>query len=204
MQLITRSRARIALLSAGLCTLGTTAHAQRAGGAGGPYRPVTVWLGGGPSTPISDFKETAKSGFSAAGALQYRPDGKPLGVRGELQYHKMDVSPEFLAEAGAPVGVTGTWSVLYGGASAVLESMDRNAGFGWFLVAGGGSYRVEPSINDGGVTQSTAETAFGFNGGGGVRFRMGPVGLFVEGRYHTVTIQDSKVTLLPVSVGLVF
>jgi opacity protein-like surface antigen len=177
---------------------------QAQGAAGGAYRPVSVWLGVGASTPISDFKELAKSGQTAQGAVQYRPDGKSLGVRGELQFHKMDMTPEFLAEEGASAGVTGTWSVLYGGVSAVLESMPKGRSFGWYLLAGGGSYRVEPSIEDAGISQSATKTQFGFNGGAGLRFKVGGVGLFLEGRYHTVTIEDSKVTLLPVSVGIVF
>ena len=174
------------------------------GAAGGGYRPVSVWLGVGASTPISDFKELAKSGQTIQGAIQYRPDGKSLGVRGEVQFHKMDMTPESLAEAGAATGVTGTWSVLYGGVSAVLESMPKGRAFGWYLLAGGGSYRVEPSIEDAGVSQSLSKTQLGFNGGAGLRFKVGGAGLFLEGRYHTVTIEDSKVTLLPVSFGIVF
>ncbi len=174
------------------------------GAAGGTYRPVSVWLGGGTSTPIGDFKELAKSGLTVQGAIQYRPDGKTLGVRGELQLHRVDMTPELLAELGASAGITGMWSILYGGVSGVLESMPKGRAFGWYLLAGGGSYRVEPSTDDAGVSLSSTKTQLGFNGGAGLRIKVGVVGFFLEGRYHTVTIEDSKVTLLPVSVGIVF
>ena len=202
MRLLATSCVRLAACAAFGLALPRVAHAQ--GAAGGAYRPVSVWLGGGASTPISDFKDLAKSGLTAQGAVQYRPDGKSLGVRGELQVHKMDMTPELLSELGATPGTTGTWSVLYGGVSAVLESMPKGRAFGWYLLAGGGSYRVEPSVEEAGVAVSSAKTQFGFNGGAGLRFKLGAVGLFVEGRYHTVKIEDSKVTLLPVSVGIVF
>ncbi|MFN8571139.1 MAG: outer membrane beta-barrel protein [Gemmatimonadaceae bacterium] len=204
MPVLPRSLPQVAALVLAITMSSQAAAAQSGGAAGGPYRPVTVWVGAAASTPISDFKEVAKSGFAGMGAVQYRPEGKVWGVRGELQYHKMDMTPESLAEVGASAGVTGTWSVLYGGATAVLESMQRGSSFGWYVLAGGGSYRVEPSVSDAGVSVSVAKTSFGFNGGGGVRFKLGAVGLYLEGRYHTVTIDDSKVTLLPVSVGLVF
>lgn len=204
MPLLVRSFTYSAALALAITICSRESAAQASGAAVGPYRPVSVWVGASASTPISDFKEVAKSGVAGMGAVQYRPEGKVWGVRGELQYHKMDMTPESLAEVGAPAGVTGTWSVLYGGATAVLESMARGSTFGWYVLAGGGSYRVEPSVSDGDVTQSLAKTSFGFNGGAGIRFKLGAVGLFLEGRYHTVTIDDSKVTLLPVSVGLVF
>lgn len=178
--------------------------AQSSGAAAGAQRPVSIWLGVSASTPVSDFKELAKSGFAGQGAVQFRPAGSVFGVRGELQYHKMDMTPESLSAAGASAGVTGSWSVLYGGVTAVMESMPARAGLGWYVLAGGGTYRVEPSVSDGGVSASIAKTKLGFNGGGGIRVRMGAIAAFVEARYHTVTIEDSKVTLLPVSLGLVF
>lgn len=168
------------------------------------YRPVSVWLGAAASTPISDFKELAKSGLAGQLAVQYRPAGKPLGVRAELQYHTMDMTPEFLAEVGASAGVTGTWSVLYGGLVGVFESMSQGSSFGWYVLAGGGPYRVEPRVTDSGVSVSATKTQLGFNGGGGIRLKLGAVGIFLEGRYHTVTIEDSRVTLLPASIGIVF
>jgi hypothetical protein len=116
----------------------------------------------------------------------------------------MDMTADFLAEEGATAGVTGRWSILYGGVAGVYESMPQGRAFGWYVLAGGGSYRVEPSIEDAGVAQSVATSRFGFNAGAGVRAKFGAVGLFIEGRYHTVTVDDSKVTMLPVSVGIIF
>lgn len=181
------------------------------GAAGGAERPISVWLGVGTSTPISDFKELAKSGTTVQGAIQYRPDGKPLGVRGELQAHRMDMTPDLLADEGA---TKGNWSLLVRGVAGVYELMPQGRTFGWYVLAGGGSYRITAEAPEESITPTdtsgkktwglSLEEKVGFNVGTGIRIKLGPASLFIEGRFHSITDKDLNVKLLPVSVGIIF
>ena len=167
-------------------------------------KPFSVGLGVGGTIPTGDLGTISESGFNVGGFLQFRPPLSIVGVRGELQYHRNDIKQSLLDDLGAPPGTSAYWGTLYVGATAVMETMPPGSPLGWFLVAGGGMYNIKGSASDGDVSVSDGETKVGFNGGAGLRLRVGAASLYIESRYHNVPTDDTNFTFVPVMVGIVF
>ncbi len=164
-------------------------------------KPVSVGIQGGLTVPSGDLGDVTKTGWNLGGYVQYRQPDQVFGLRGEVQYRN-DFTDRFLVDEGGSVGTTGHYGMLSFGADGVLEVAPQGRGIGWYLLAGPAVYRVEPSITDQDITVSSSDTKLGFNAGGGLRFRMGGANLFVESRYHAVSVGNTHFQFFPMSVGL--
>jgi len=165
-------------------------------------RAIQVGIGAGVTLPTGDYSECCKSGWNAGGFLQYRQPDQVVGLRVDLQYHGNDMKDEFLLTLGATPGTTGSGTILFGGAAGVLEVAPQESSVGWYLLAGGGIYQFELSVNESGISVSDSQTKFGFNAGAGLKFRVGGASLYVESRYHGVKVEDSNITFVPLSFGI--
>jgi opacity protein-like surface antigen len=190
------------LIAAGVLSLVAFPSAQAQRRPAG--RPVLVGIGGGSTFPMGTFGADIKSGFNVGGFVQFRSPESLIGLRGEVQYHRNDMKESMLFEVGADPGTTGYMGTLFAGLSGVLEAMPRDASMGWYLLAGGGVYRVTPTISTGAFDVSSSETRAGFNAGAGLRFRAGAASLYIESRYHGLKLFDDNFTFLPISVGVAF
>ncbi len=156
-------------------------------------RPVHAQLGGigfgvagGITAPQGDAKDAFKTGFHAQGQATLSLPLVPIGFRGELAYDQMSAKAA-------------------GGDALKLASGDVNATFGLpFPVfhpyaSGGIGYYVH---NAG--TFGNREGKVGFNGGVGVELKLPMIPkVFAEARYHTVKY-GSRVSYIPVTVGIEF
>jgi opacity protein-like surface antigen len=200
----TKLRRFCLLASAAVIAAPALASAQQA------VRPVTFGLQAGFTMPTGDYKEVAESGWNAGGYVQWRPERQVFGLRGEVQYHRNDMTDEVILDnGGIPGETTGNFSLTYVGVAPVLEVAPAGSSVGWYVLAGVGLYRVGFSISEGGIDVSSSSNEFGFNAGAGLRFRFGAATLFAEARYHGVQVDDddpstssSNFTFMPFSVGI--
>ena len=76
-----------------------------------------------------------------------------------------------------------------------------------YALAGAGIYDVKLSVDSAGLSTSTSQTQFGWNAGVGVAFVVGKLSIFVEGRYHEITLDNvpgGKFKFIPVTAGILF
>jgi len=187
-----------------LVSLGVASPAVNVAQAQAKGRPILVGVQGGVTLPMSDLSECCNAGWHAGGFVQFRQPASVFGLRGELQYHNNPIKDEFISSIDPASGATGNFSVLYFGGDAVLEVAPPGSSIGWYILGGGGMYVTKLSVSEGSIDVSSDKTKFGFNGGGGLRFRFGGASLFVEARYHGVKVEDANYTFLPLSIGLSF
>jgi opacity protein-like surface antigen len=197
MILATRRGLRLLGVLCLVAALPSTLRAQAA------RRPVTVGLLAGGTVPLGSFADDVKTGWHAGGYLQYEPDANVWGVRGEVIYFRSDFTDAFLSDNQLGQDDKAYNGTVYAGATALLMGTRRNRGVTPYLMFGLGFYRLSASLETSGVTQSTSEDGFGFNGGLGMRFGR-TSGVVIEARFHQFKIDPSNYQMIPVSVGIAF
>lgn len=151
---------------------------------------VRIGLAGGPSFPLGDLADAATTGFHARGSLGLEMPLIPLGVRGDLLWHRFPVDDADGHFTGVGGLVNGTWRMPF----PIIQP---------YLVAGAGFIRYsDPDLTIGGVLEAEGETGteFAFAAGGGVQLRLLRLGAFVEARY----LDWSRHRALPVTLGITF
>jgi opacity protein-like surface antigen len=171
---------------------------------------------GGVSVPQGDFAGTdvdglnATTGFNAGVLLAITPPALPLGLRIEGSYDRFGVDFGDVPELD---GVDANWNILSGTVNATL-AVPTAGPVQPYLIGGVGMYKTELKVSDAGSSFSVDDTQVGFNGGAGLRFRLGVISSFVEARFHTTTIEldldemgtteSQRINFVPVSFGIVF
>jgi hypothetical protein len=164
-------------------------------------RATSLGVGGGLTMPIGDYSDCCGSGFNVGGFVQWRQPDQVFGLRGEVQYNRNNVKEAWIDTP----GVTGHADMLNFGIDGVLEVAPQGSSTGWYLLAGVGMYQSKFSFSGAlGSGASDSKTELGFNAGGGLTFQMGGAKLFVEGRWHTVSIDNATYAFIPLTVGLRF
>lgn len=188
---------------AGLLAGSRVGWAQQAG------RPVAVGIAVGGTMPLSDFANDTKTGAHGAAFVQYEPARGIWGVRGEVGYHRSQLTDEALGAVGAGPDDKVNHGITTVGATALLIGNRRDRSVTPYLLGGLGLYRLTVSRTAGSASQSESENGFGFSGGAGVRLGRG-MGLFAEVRFHQFSITPSGTTdastyqMIPVTIGLRF
>lgn len=152
-------------------------------------------LSGGVSTPTGDTSDVFDTGYHGGIVLNYELPALPLGLRLDGDYRKFDTK--------SSIG-SGSAEIFDGNANLVLGL--RIVFLKVYALAGAGFYSVKFSGAVGGISASGSQTDFGWNGGVGAAFVVGSVSIFLEGRYHEVTLANSagKFKFIPVSAGVLF
>ncbi|HET7583928.1 MAG TPA: outer membrane beta-barrel protein [Gemmatimonadaceae bacterium] len=178
--------------------------------------PLKFSLGGGVTAPTGDVGDITNTGWHARGMMTLSAVLIPLSVRGEIEYHNMELNNLGFDH--------GDLSILGGGVSLAwtfpLPSRVRP-----YLLGGVGVYRVRASVHEGPPPpdrlspgapllsadvigesgEDDSETKFGFSGGAGLDVWLGGgVSLFVEGRYLGVNTSGSRTSIVPISIGFTF
>jgi hypothetical protein len=154
--------------------------------------PVTAQfdflVGGGLTTPIGDFSESAGSGYHARAGLQVGLPTIPVALRLDVAYHRLsEADPTFEPP-----------DILRGAIDVVYEL--PGVGLMPYLLVGLARNR----LNAGPVGMSRTVYRNGFNAGFGVAVGSGAFGGFLEIRYVQVAGETSANKYVPVSVGLRF
>jgi opacity protein-like surface antigen len=149
-------------------------------------RAQYIFLGGGLSIPVSDFKAYAKSGWLATGGVGVDIGDKGLWVEAEGYYgsnkHK---APD-----------TGDKTNILAGFAALGYSFTPDAKVSPYVVGGVGFLRhqFDPAVGN-----NSAETKFAYNGGVGIGYNASSsIHLWVEGRF----MGASSTKLIPINAGI--
>jgi hypothetical protein len=151
-------------------------------------------LGGGLTVPLGDFDDAVGTGWHGLAALGFQPADLPVGFQIDGMYQRFgfdEVPDDFDANFQL---IQGTANVVYTFTTA------EESTFHPYLIGGVGLYNAKATGDDVGDTES--QTDFGVNAGAGFDFRLGSVGLFVEGRFHNVFTEDNSTNFIPITAGI--
>ncbi len=154
-------------------------------------------LTGGLSVPQSDTSNVFDNGYHGGLVLNYELPALPLGIRLDGDYHRMDLKTGAYVGSGSAKIIDGTANVVVGLRILLVKL---------YALGGVGAYHVQYTGEATGITASSSQTDFGWNAGVGAAFVIGKVSIFVEGRYHEISLENSggKFKLIPVSAGILF
>lgn len=178
--------------------------AQRMGSSG---RPVSLIFSGGATVPTGSFSDYHDLGVHGDVSVLLNLFGAGVRLRPEFTYGRFSVKEirTALSGAGSSGGAYGS-----GEASTLLSALgniELPLASGLYLLAGVGVAGVSSDVTA--SSASLSETTLTYNGGAGLRFRLGGVSGFIEGRLANLAIDKGKalfkdVTTVPVTFGLVF
>ncbi len=171
-----------------LCALVVLAAALAAVPARAQTGPFSVGAGAGVTAITGDFKDTFDRGWRAEGILALGLPLLPVSVRGELAYDQLPAKAAG-AGAGALKVASGTLDGILSLPFPLLHP---------YVIGGVGYYVHNHAIGE------KRGGAAGVNGGVGVELSLPGIKAFVEARYHTVSYGAGRLSLVPVTVGLVF
>jgi len=147
-----------------------------------------VLLGGGLAIPVGDFHDAgAKTGWLAqvAGGIT-APSGVLGGrINGTFSRNGFTDSDEHFRIIGAMGDVV--FSPKMKGSVAPY-------------VLGGVGFQNGKATNTGTTEQGVSK--FAWNAGGGLGFRAGSIGIFVEGRFLSIRTPGAATNLIPISAGI--
>ena len=141
----------------------------------------------GPTVPLSTYADDKNVGYLAGLTISIRTPLSAVGFRidgnfSELRYKGSSTKDQ----------------IWMASANAVLK-MPSALAVSPYLIGGGGIYnwRRAPSLGN------NSSTAFGFNGGVGLRFGIGESYTFVEARYHMANGRND-IRMIPITFGVSF
>ena len=158
-------------------------------------------VGVGLSVPVGDFADETggdaqSGGATALAGLEWVPAGRTFGLRVDGAYNRFCTSA--CDEAGGDLDVR--YRFLNANLNGLMElPVGAEGNLRPYLLAGVGIYGYRLEGDD--VTGAESETDFGVNGGLGVTYQVGRVGLFTEGRFHNVFASGSDLQYVPLTVG---
>jgi hypothetical protein len=164
----------------------------------GQANPIAFGIVAGASIPISDFGDAANTGWHAGGLFQWQGPMFPLGIRGEVVYHKF--GSKFNDDASLNI-LTATINGVF------MFPVTEPATVRPYIIGGGGLYRV--GCSDCG-TNADSENKGGINLGAGIEVPLSGFTSIIEARWHMIFDSDSDVPnssnsmFIPISVGLLF
>lgn len=180
------------VIAAALALIGSTAMAQ-----------VRGVVGVGLSVPVGDFADAGggdaeAGGGTALAGIEWIPSGKSFGLRVDGAYNRFCTSA--CDQAGGDLDVR--YRFLNANLNGILEfPMAAGANLRPYLLAGLGIYNYKLEGDDVPAAAGDSESDFGVNGGLGINYAFGRVGLFAEGRFHNVFASGSDLQYVPVMVG---
>ena len=160
--------------------------------------PIAFGIVAGASIPLGDFGDGTDIGWHAGGLLEWNGPNFPLGVRGEVVYHRFG----FENVDGANFNIlaatlNGVW----------MFPMTEPATVRPYIIGGGGLYHG--SCSDCGGSDDSSNK-FGVNIGAGIHVPLSGFTSIIEARWHIIFDNDSDIegdsntTFIPISVGLLF
>lgn len=159
--------------------------------------PIAFGVVAGASFPIGDFGDAANTGWHAGGLLQWRGPLFPIGIRGEVVYHRF----------GSKFDDNVSLNVLTATVNGVfMFPVTEPATVRPYIIGGGGLYRV--GCSDCGGLDS--ESNGGINLGAGIEVPLSGFTSIIEARWHMIFDSDDSVPnssnsmFVPISVGLLF
>ena len=158
----------------------TAAHAQSTTGSFGIIAGATF--------PSGDLTDELETGFNLGVTLGFRSPVFPMAMRIDAVWHQLSLAPHPGHESERLRIVTGSANLLY---TFPLP-------FSPYAIGGLGAYNVRDPHRDG------DENEFGWNLGAGMRVPVLPIETIVELRFHRISAEGGDMTLVPISIGIMF
>jgi opacity protein-like surface antigen len=160
-----------------------------------PNAQAQVGLGvsAGLSMPTGDLGDQLKSGYSVNGLIGITMPLSPLGFRGEVGYNSWDGKED--------AGLDGTTTSSLSGTANVVLQVPGMIVAKPYLIGGVGAHRFK---FDDGTSDTSSDTKFGWNVGGGLKFGLGTLNTMLEARYVTISATGGSVHYVPVTFGIMF
>jgi opacity protein-like surface antigen len=164
--------------------------------------PIQFGVLGGASFPVSDYKDFVKTGWNAGAFLNFGVANWPVGIRIDGQWNQFAVKNIDNIDLR---DIHGTADVVFNVGSGKAAK--------FYLLGGVGVYNLKATGDGVDDTNNDSQTKFGLNAGAGVKFNIGSLSPFIEGRYHYVFVHGNdfdnngsnpKLQFIPVSIGLSF
>lgn len=182
-------------------------------------RGFYMGLGGGWSSPTSNWDDPYDGGFNITVPIGWQPAGSRFGVRGDIAYDSHSggtfnniaappIFPGIPTAAQYDVGDAHIWSGNLD-LTADLFQWGPNKFSSFYVLGGVGVHFFDAakvtSISTAGqptITEGKSETEFGYNGGAGLGFAVGRASIFLESRYFSANHPNVDANWVPVIVGL--
>lgn len=186
------------------------------------FRHFTAHIGGGPTFVSNRSSDYVKNGYNMLVGGGYRAN-RMVEFLGEFNLNQSDVQQSVLNQLSVPGGDTTFYSLTGNVKLNLIPVGPANV----YVIGGGGWYRrtvrfTEPTtsvvtvfdpwwgygqvvVPTNAVLGSVTRDSGGFNGGGGLEFRLGPeVRVFAEARWHRAYHNPTNSTLIPLTIGIRF
>jgi hypothetical protein len=160
-------------------------------------------VGAGLAVPVGDFADENGTGAQAGGGtalvgVEWLPEGRRFGLRLDGAYNRFCTA--VCDEAQGDLDVR--FRFLNANLSGMVEfPMGGENNLRPYALAGVGLYNYKLEGDDVPTGLDESETDFGLNGGLGLTYLLGRVGLFAEGRFHNVFTSEEDVQYIPILVG---
>jgi len=140
-----------------------------------------VYIGGGPSFPMSDYGDYANTGFMVAGGVGFPVGDAGLNVLAEGSWGQ-NSHTDTDGDKTNPITLMGGLEYDFNpGGEGINPYIFGQAGIMWHKYS---------SDTDG----SSSESAFGYGGGAGIGFPLGGVNGWVEGRITNAAFDEEVLT----------
>ncbi len=151
-------------------------------------------VGGGLTSPLSDFKDQDKTGWHGLARVDLSIPLSPVAVRVDGMYAQTSHQATYSSDGNTK---------LIGGLASVVWKVPVPAPMVKpYVLAGGGVYNVKTTAPS--LSLDTAVTKFAYAFGAGVNLGAGPLHLFVEGRYVSIQTEGKAIKFVPVTAGVMF
>jgi opacity protein-like surface antigen len=157
-------------------------------------KSYTIALGGGAAIPVGKLADVQKTGVSGLAALAIGVADLPLGVRFDGIYNNLPADTQSGTTVNSDFRVMGVLANLIFAFSGTTAKP--------YIIVGGGLYNSKADS-----TGAKSHNNFGFNAGLGATFGVGPLAIFLESRYHSVSRNEANggvFQFVPITAGLMF
>jgi hypothetical protein len=185
-------------------------------------RPVHFGLSGGLAVPTGAFSNDYNTGWNVGGNVAFPLGYKsPLWIQVDVNHSQFGANDALLNNYGATNGWSSMTSVTGNLVINLVQSRGRRpTPITPYLIGGGGFYSRYAELDNftvgsycnpffgcgyfgsNQVVATRTTTTGGWDAGGGFRFNMYPVQLFVEARYNSAVTDHSTTGFVPISIGV--
>jgi hypothetical protein len=159
--------------------------------------------GVGLSVPVGEFADENGIGAQTGGAtalagVEWLPQGRSFGLRVDGAYNRFCTAA--CDAAGGDLDIR--FRFLNANLSGIAElPLAATPDLRPYVLGGLGVYNYKLEGDDVPAGFNESETDFGLNGGLGLTYMLGRVGLFAEGRFHHVFTSEEDFQYIPVVLG---
>ncbi len=187
-----------------LDTQGTQDSTQRTQRQFGIAAGVTVPTG---NYHAATRGEGFNTGWQGMALVTFQVPGWPLGVRLDGTYGTNSANDSLKAQLSMAISrPTDETTKLLGANVSLIYPAPSLARLQPYLLGGIGVYHITISATSGSSTGANSATKFAWDVGGGILYRPGGIGVFLEARYVAVAAVAGfpRTTFLPITLGLRF